>query len=261
MYMNDLKEKKLRGEKITSITAYDYSFARVADEAGFDIILVGDSLGNVVLGYDTTIPVSIDDMEYHTRAVSRGTRNGLLISDMPFMTYSSTASALANAAKLMQAGAQMVKLEGGEWLSETVNQLSKCGIPVCAHLGLTPQSIHKIGGFKMQGSDETSANTILSNAINLEQAGAELLVVECVPSSLGKTISERLSIPVIGIGAGADTDGQILVMYDLLGLSPQIPSFSKNFLRESSSISDALIRFGAAIRDGSFPKTEQTDGS
>ena len=133
--MNDLKEKKLRGEKITSITAYDYSFARVADEAGFDIILVGDSLGNVVLGYDTTIPVSIDDMEYHTRAVSRGTRNGLLISDMPFMTYSSTASALANAAKLMQAGAQMVKLEGGEWLSETVNQLSKRGIPVCAHLG------------------------------------------------------------------------------------------------------------------------------
>ncbi len=261
MSMNDLRKKKLSGEKITSITAYDYSFAKVIDEIGFDIILVGDSLGNVILGYDTTIPVSINDMEYHTRAVSRATRRGLLISDMPFMTYSNSSDALKNSSKLMQAGAQMVKLEGGEWLSETVNQLTKCGIPVCAHLGLTPQSIHKLGGFKTQGDNKTSAESIISNAIILEQAGAELLVVECIPAALGKKISERLSIPVIGIGAGANTDGQILVLYDLIGLSPQMPGFSKNFLSEGNSISNALIRFATAIRDGSFPPTDQSHPS
>ena len=253
MFLNDLRQKKLRGEKITSITVYDYSFAKVIDKVGFDIILVGDSLGNVILGYDTTIPVSISDMEYHTRAVARGTSRGLLISDMPFMTYSNQTDALTNAGKLMQAGAQMVKLEGGEWLRETILQLTKCGIPVCAHLGLTPQSIHKIGGLKIQGRDKTSAEAILSSAISLEQAGAELLVIECVPLALGKTIAEHLSIPVIGIGAGAHTDGQILVLYDVIGVSPELPNFSKNFLKESNSISEALVKYTTAVRDGSFP--------
>ena len=252
--IDTLKSIKVNGKKFAAITAYDYSFAKLIDKAEIEVTLVGDSLGNVIQGQPTTIPVTLDEMAYHTTNVKRGIESSLVVSDMPFMSYATVPQALDNAAVLMQAGAQMVKLEGGEWLTETVFALTERGIPVCAHLGLTPQSVHKLSGFKVQGKDANSAEKITAEAKMLEQAGADLLVVECVPSSLGKTIASALDIPVIGIGAGSDTDGQVLVLQDMLGISDSAPKFSKNYMVNSSSIQDALSTYRTEVLSGAFPQ-------
>ena len=254
--IDDLTAMKSRSEKFASITAYDFSFAKLIDSAGIEMVLIGDSLGNVIQGRNTTIPVSVDEMAYHTEAVRRGVDRSLVVSDMPFMSYATPTDALHNAAILMQAGAQMVKLEGGEWLGDTIYQLTERGIPVCAHLGLTPQSVHKIGGFKVQGRDPKAAGQIVTDALLLQEAGAQLLVIECVPSSLGKLLAQTLNIPVIGIGAGPDTDAQILVLYDMLGISPAFPRFSKNFLSDSDSVLMALQQYAEQVRGGAFPAAE-----
>lgn len=256
MNIHDLHTKKQQGKRFSSITAYDASFSRLIGQAGIELVLVGDSLGNVIQGKKTTIPVTLDEMAYHTDAVSRGGEAFFLVSDMPFMTYATSNDALVNAAVLMQAGAQMVKLEGGEWLGDTIFQLAERGLPVCAHIGLTPQSVHKMGGFKVQGKQREDAETILADALVLEEAGAELLVLECVPSSLGAQLAKRLRIPVIGIGAGPQTDAQILVLYDMLGISARIPKFSRNFLDGETSVLDALQAYADSVRNGRFPAPE-----
>ena len=254
--ITDLSKMKTRGEKFTAVTAYDYSFAKIIESAGIEIILIGDSLGNVCQGHQTTIPVSIGDMVYHTASVSRGVKDTFVVADMPFLSYGTTQNALKNSRKLMQNGAKMVKLEGGHWLSETVYQMSERGIPVCGHLGLTPQSVHQLGGYTIQGADSKAADKIFSDAMTLEQAGAQLLVLECIPSSLSKLITKNLQIPVIGIGAGPYTDAQILVLYDILGISSQIPRFARNFLLDSNSILSALKNYVSAVRNSTFPTSE-----
>jgi 3-methyl-2-oxobutanoate hydroxymethyltransferase len=255
---SSLMAMKANNQKFAVITAYDFTFSTLIEDAAIEVVLVGDSLGNVIQGRDSTIPVTVDEMAYHTEAVKRGNKRALLITDMPFMSYASEAQALDNAAVLMQAGAQMVKLEGGAWLADTVRLLSERGIPVCGHVGLTPQSVHKLGGYKVQGKEEQTAAQMIADAKALESAGAELLVVECVPSSLGRELSEALDIPVIGIGAGPDTDAQVLVLQDMLGISQRLPRFSKNFLAENSSIAEALAAYGEAVRNGSFPGAEHS---
>lgn len=250
---------KQQGQKFTSITAYDASFASAFDSEGVEVLLVGDSLGMVLQGHKDTLPVTVADVAYHTRCVSRGIENALLIADMPFMSYSTAEQAMENATSLMQAGANMVKVEGGDWLLDTVNQLTERGIPVCAHLGLTPQSVHLFGGFKVQGRDEANAQRIINDAIALEKAGAQLLVVECIPALLAKKITQALSIPVIGIGAGADTDGQILVMHDVLGISSgYIPKFSKNYLAQTGEIRSAIQTYRKEVAKGIFPSDEHS---
>lgn len=250
---------KQEGKKFTSLTAYDASFAGAFDSEGVDVLLVGDSMGMVLQGHDDTLPVSVEDIAYHTRCVRRGVKRALLIADMPFMSYATPEQAMTNAAILMQAGAKMVKVEGGHWLLETVTKLTERGIPVCAHLGLTPQSVHVFGGFKIQGRDSDNAQRILDEAKALEAAGAQLLVVECIPAPLAKTISEALTIPVIGIGAGADTDGQILVMHDVLGISSgYIPRFSKNYLKQTGEIHTAIRAYIDEVETGIFPGSEHT---
>jgi len=256
MSIDNLKSIKASGNKFAAITAYDYSFATLIDRAEIEVTLVGDSLGNVIQGQETTIPVSVDEMAYHTANVKRGIQSSLVLSDMPFMSYATVPQAMDNAAILMQAGAQMVKLEGGEWLTETVYALTQRGIPVCGHLGLTPQSVHKLGGFKVQGKQASAADKMLSEAKMLEDAGADLLVVECVPSLLGKTLATALKIPVIGIGAGPDTDAQVLVLQDMLGISSRLPKFAKNYLQQSSSIQDALSAYRSEVIRGAFPTLE-----
>ena len=253
-----LNEKKKSGEKFPVITAYDASFSRLANNAGIDVILVGDSLGNVIQGHDSTIPTTINDMVYHTQAVRRGSENTFIITDLPFMTFSHEHQALDNSAMLMRAGANMVKLEGGSWLNTTVRMLCERGIPVCGHLGLTPQSVHKISGNKVQGRTKQSANQIFEDALNLEKAGIDLLVLECVPAKLAQKITQKIQIPVIGIGAGVDTDGQVLVIYDILGLSPRMPSFSKNFLNGTGDIESALKLYSEQVRSKKFPAKEHT---
>jgi len=254
---NTLLEMKQNNEKIASLSAYDASFARILDAANLDAVLVGDTLGMVIQGQETTIPVTIDDIAYHINCVQRGLNRPLLIGDLPFMSYSNVEQAIENATILMQAGAQMIKLEGGSWLCDSVARLSECGIPVCGHLGLTPQSVHKIGGYKVQGRSETQAQSIFKDAIALQEAGAQLLVLECVPNSLAKDITDSLDIPTIGIGAGPDTDGQILVTYDMLGLSDRSPKFVRDFLSgENVGILGALKNFVSAVKDGSFPAPE-----
>ena len=247
---------KANGDKFAVLTAYDFTFSKLIENAEIEVVLVGDSLGNVIQGRDSTIPVTVDEMAYHTAAVKRGNNRALLITDMPFMSYATEAQALDNAAILMQAGAQMVKLEGGAWLADSVQLLSERGIPVCGHVGLTPQSVHKLGGYKVQGKEEQAAAQMIADAQALEAAGAELIVVECVPSALGKQLSESLHIPVIGIGAGPDTDAQVLVLHDMLGISQRLPRFSKNFLAEQGSIQDAINAYGEAVRRGTFPTAE-----
>ncbi|EDQ00353.1 3-methyl-2-oxobutanoate hydroxymethyltransferase [Shewanella benthica] len=250
---------KQEGKKFTSLTAYDASFASAFDSEGVDVLLVGDSMGMVLQGHDDTLPVSVEDIAYHTRCVRRGVKRALLIADMPFMSYATPEQAMTNAAILMQAGANMVKVEGGHWLLETVTKLTERGIPVCAHLGLTPQSVHVFGGFKIQGRDANNAQRILDEAKAIEAAGAQLLVVECIPAPLAKAISEALTIPVIGIGAGADTDGQILVMHDLLGISSgYIPRFSKNYLKQTGEIREAIRAYIDEVEKGIFPGSEHT---
>lgn len=245
------------GEKITCLTAYDASFAALFDQTGVDVLLVGDSLGNVVQGHTTTLPVTLEDMAYHTKCVARNVKKSLIVSDLPFASYSEPSEALFNAAQLMQAGAMMVKLEGGEWLAPIIQHLVCQGIPVCAHLGLTPQSVHTLGGFKVQGKLEEDANRIIKDAKILETAGAQLLVLEAIPTSLGKRITEALRIPTIGIGAGPDCSGQVLVMHDALGAFPgRKPKFVKNFLEGSDSIQGAIKLFIQEVKSGAFPAPE-----
>lgn len=256
--LSTLNKMKTEGEKFVCITAYDSTFARLVSEAGAETILVGDSLGMVLQGHDSTIPVGIDDMAYHTECVVRGNPNSLVIADMPFMTYATADQAMANATALMQAGAQMVKMEGGTWLSETISNLVERGIPVCAHLGLTPQSVNTFGGFKVQGRTPKEAKSILSNAVEIQDAGASLLVLECIPSSLASDISAKLDIPVIGIGAGAGTDAQVLVMHDLLGLSGHGARFVHNFMEGQTTIQGGLKAFVDAVKSGEYPGEEHS---
>jgi 3-methyl-2-oxobutanoate hydroxymethyltransferase len=252
-----LLKMKQQGEKISTITAYDASFAKLFDQAGIHAILIGDSLGMVLQGQDDTLPVSIDDMAYHTQCVRRGVENTLIIGDMPFMTYATKEQAFTNAAKLMQAGASMVKMEGGSWLVDTIAGLVERGIPVCGHLGLTPQSVNVFGGFKVQGRQEQQAIEMIEQAKLLEQAGIQLLVLECIPAALGKAITEAVSIPTIGIGAGKDTDGQILVMHDALGIScSYMPKFSRNFLIDTGDIKKAVELYISEVSLGNFPGDE-----
>ncbi|MFD2167670.1 3-methyl-2-oxobutanoate hydroxymethyltransferase [Thalassotalea euphylliae] len=249
-----LRKMKENGEKIATITAYDASFAKLFDQAGIHAILIGDSLGMVLQGQDDTLPVSIDDMAYHTRCVKAGVENTLIISDMPFMTYATTEQTYENATKLMQAGASMVKMEGGRWLADTIKGLVERGIPVCGHLGLTPQSVNVFGGFKVQGREADQANDMIAQAKELEAAGIQLLVLECVPESLGKAITEAVNVPTIGIGAGRETDGQILVMHDALGIScSYMPKFSRNFLKDTGDIKKAVELYIDEVANGNFP--------
>ncbi len=255
--LTTLREMKRRAEKIACLTAYDASFAALLEQAGVELLMVGDSLGMVVQGHDSTLPVTLADMIYHARCVRRGSQRAFIVADLPFMSYASTAQATGNAARLMQeGGAHMVKLEGGAWLLETVHELTARGIPVCAHLGLLPQSVHQLGGYRVQGRDDSSAQTLLNDTHALEQAGAGLLVLECVPAALAQQITQSLTIPVIGIGAGADCDGQVLVLYDVLGLVQKPPKFSKNFLQGEQNIESAVRAYVQAVKTGAFPTAE-----
>ncbi len=256
--ISTLDKKKAAGEKFVCITAYDATFARLVSEAGAETILVGDSLGMVLQGYDSTIPVSMDHMAYHTECVCRAEPDSLVIADMPFMSYTTSEQTLANATRLMQSGAQMVKMEGGTWLSDSISMLVERGVPVCAHLGLTPQSVNTFGGFKVQGRTPKSAKSILADAVEIQDAGASLLVLECIPASLASDISRKLDIPVIGIGAGAGTDAQVLVMHDLLGLSEHTARFVQNFMEGRNSIQEGLKAFVDAVKSGEYPREEHS---
>lgn len=249
---------KARGEKIATLTAYDAGFAAAFDEAGIDVILVGDSLGMVVQGHNSTLPVTLDHMVYHAACVARGLRRAVLLVDLPFMAYASVEQALFNAARLVrEGGAQMVKLEGGRKRVEIIRALVEQDIPVCGHLGLLPQAVHRLGGYLAQGRDERSAQTILEDALLLQDAGASMLVLECVPAPLAAEITAALSIPTIGIGAGPACDGQVLVCYDMLGITPgKRPRFSKDFLAGAGDIRTAVRNYIADVRAGRFPGPE-----
>lgn len=245
------------GEKIAMLTCYDASFASLMDRCGVDVLLVGDSLGNVCQGHTSTLPVTLADIAYHTASVARGNQTALLIADMPFGTYATPESAFDNAVKLMQAGAQMVKLEGGAWLVDTVKFLTERAVPVCAHLGLTPQSVHQLGGFKVQGKTEEGADRLKADALALQAAGASLLVLEAIPTALGKEVTDLLTMPTIGIGAGPDCAGQVLVMHDMLGVFPgKKARFVKNFMDGQASIEGAIRTYIKAVKDKSFPAPE-----
>ncbi|MBT5484700.1 MAG: 3-methyl-2-oxobutanoate hydroxymethyltransferase [Gammaproteobacteria bacterium] len=257
--INTLHKLKEAGEKFACLTCYDALYAELFAEAGIEVILVGDSLGMVIQGHDTTLPVTMEDVIYHMQCVKRGSKGSLLIADLPFMSYASETQTLENAARLMRAGAQMVKLEGGAWIAESTRLLAERGIPVCSHMGLTPQSVNRIGGFLVQGRDPDQADTMIEEAKLLEDSGASCLLLETVPESLAKTISEALSIPVIGIGAGQAVDGQIMVLHDLLGISPITPKFVKNFLIESKNgIPGAITAYVDAVKAGTFPGPEHS---
>ena len=255
-----LKEMKAQGEKIACLTAYDASFASLLDNNGVDVVLVGDSLGMVIQGLETTLPVTMDEMVYHGQAVSRGLQHAFLILDMPFMSDASVNEAVVNAGRFMkQAGANMVKLEGGADQKELVSTLTRLGIPVCAHLGLQPQRVHKLGGYRVQGREQEAAERMLEDARVLEQAGADMLLLECVPVELAAKITQQSKIPVIGIGAGNVCDGQILVLYDILGISVgHIPKFSKNYMTESADIDVAVKSYVAEVKSGLFPSAEHS---
>ncbi|MCF1183944.1 3-methyl-2-oxobutanoate hydroxymethyltransferase [Marichromatium gracile] len=254
-----LAAMKARGERIAVLTCYDATFARLLDEAGVEVMLVGDSLGMVLQGHPTTVPVTLDQMVYHTACVTRGSSRALVVADLPFMSYATPERALESASRLMQeGGAQMVKLEGGEPYLETVRQLVAQGAPVCAHLGLQPQSVNQLGGYRFQGRDHASAERIRHDALAMQDAGASLLVLECVPQALAGEIARTLSIPVIGIGAGAECDGQVLVLQDMLGLNPgRAPRFSRDFTVAGGSVRGAVDAYVAAVREGSFPSAPE----
>ena len=257
--INEIKEKKTKKEKIVMLTAYDYSTAKLADQAGIPLLLVGDSLGMVVLGYESTIPVTIEEMIHHTKAVARGAKQALVIGDMPFMTYhTSTSDALRNAARFIQeAGAQAIKLEGGVTVAETVKRIVDCGIPVMGHIGLTPQSVHQLGGHRVQGKTPETAERLLTDARTLEQAGAFAIVLELVPAPLSRLITQKVTVPTIGIGAGPDCDGQVQVITDLLGLSADfVPKHAKQYARLAGTISAAIADYIAEVKSGSFPTAE-----
>jgi 3-methyl-2-oxobutanoate hydroxymethyltransferase len=258
MTVPGLHEKKRQAQKIVAVTAYDASFAACADKAGVDLVLVGDSLGMVIQGHASTLPVSVDDVLYHTMCVARGLHRPLLVADMPFMSFRDEAVALANASRLVgQGGAAMVKVEGADWVCSVIAALVRHAVPVCAHLGLTPQSVHRLGGYRVQGRGDTAAALLRRDAQSIEEAGADLLVLECVPAPLAAEITQALRIPVIGIGAGAGCDGQILVMHDLLGMGQgKRPRFTRDFLAGQHSIVDAITAYAQAVRSGGFPAAE-----
>jgi 3-methyl-2-oxobutanoate hydroxymethyltransferase len=256
--LTTLDQMKQRGEKIACLTAYDASFAVLLDAAGVDVVLVGDSLGMVIQGHDTTVPVTMDQMVYHCAAVARGLHRPFLMADLPFMSYPSRELALTNAVRLMQeGGARVIKLESGKGQTDIVEFLARHDIAVCAHLGLKPQSVHKTGGFRVQGREAEAAQRMLEDALALEAAGADVLLLECIPSELGRTISQAVTVPVIGIGAGPDTDGQILVLYDVLDItSGRKPRFVRNFMDGSPSPQEAVARYVQAVKSGEYPAPE-----
>lgn len=243
------------GEKIAMLTCYDASFARVLDDAGVDVLLVGDSLGMVLKGEANTVPVSLDELAYHTHCVARGNRHAWIVGDLPFGSYhENREQAMRSASRLMRAGAQMVKLEGGGWTADTVRFLVERGVPVCGHLGLTPQSVHALGGWRVQGRDEAGAEILRRHARELADAGAAMLVLELMPSELAAGLARALPIPVIGIGAGNGCSGQVLVLHDMLGITGSpVPRFVRNFLAEGGSVQDAVRRYVAAVKDATFP--------
>src|SRR3984957_4633971 len=256
--LSTLAQMKAQGEKIACLTAYDASFAALLDGAGVDVVLVGDSLGMVIQGHDTTVSVTMDQIVYHCAAVARGLQRSFLIADLPFMSYHSRDLALANSVRLMQeGGARMVKLESGKGQLEIVQFLADHDIAVCAHLGLKPQSVHKTGGFRVQGRDTEAAQRMLEDAIALESVGADLVLLECIPSELGRTITQAIKVPVIGIGAGPATDGQILVLYDILDITAgRKPRFVRNFMPGSDSPQAAVARYVQAVKSGEYPAPE-----
>ncbi len=257
----DLRKMKRNGKKIVMLTAYDYPSAKLADQAGVDLILVGDSLGMVVLGYDTTLPVTVDDMVHHSKAVARGTQRAFIVTDMPFLSYhGSWDQTLQHAGRIIQEGnAKAVKLEGGREMAETITKLTQAGIPVMGHIGLTPQSVNQLGGFKVQGKDVTAAKKLIEDAKILEGAGCFSIVLECIPGSLAEIISKEVSIPIIGIGAGDHCDGQVLVYHDMLGYGGKhYPKFVKQYASIGSNIEDAILHYSKEVREGSFPKEEHT---
>jgi 3-methyl-2-oxobutanoate hydroxymethyltransferase len=246
-----------RGEKITMLTAYDASFAALMDMCGVETLLVGDSLGMVCQGHSSTLPVTIDDVAYHTASVARGNKTALLLADMPFGTYATPEQAFNNAVKLIQAGAQMVKIEGGAWVVDTVRFLVEREIPVCAHLGLTPQSVHRFGGYKVQGKTAEAAQQLKDDALALQAAGATLLILEAIPAGLGKEVTDLLTMPTIGIGAGPDCSGQVLVMHDFIGVFPgKKARFVKNFMEGQTSIEGAVRAYIREVKEGTFPAPE-----
>ncbi len=246
-----------RGEKITMLTAYDASFAALMDMCGVETLLVGDSLGMVCQGHQSTLPVTIDDVAYHTASVARGNKTALLLADMPFGSYATPEAAFTNAVKLIQAGAQMVKLEGGAWVVDTVRFLVEREIPVCAHLGLTPQSVHRFGGYKVQGKTAEAAKQLKDDALTLQAAGASLLILEAIPAGLGKEVTDLLTMPTIGIGAGPDCSGQVLVMHDFIGVFPgKKARFVKNFMEGQASIEGAVRAYIREVKEGTFPAPE-----
>ncbi|MDD5288413.1 MAG: 3-methyl-2-oxobutanoate hydroxymethyltransferase [Dehalococcoidales bacterium] len=259
--ISDIREMKRKGEKITMLTAYDYSTAKIVDKCGIPLILVGDSLGNVILGYETTLPVTMDVMIHHSKAVVRGTEHALIIGDMPFMTYHiSIEDALRNAARFMQeAGVQAVKLEGGVNVADKVKRMVECGIPVMGHIGLTPQSINQFGGHKVQGKSPEAAKKLLDDALALEQAGAFAIVLETVPAPLATLITQKLTIPTIGIGAGAGCDGQVQVINDLLGMfSDFVPKHAKQYAKLIDIMSSAITEYSEEVKTGKFPTDKQS---
>ncbi|MBM3943094.1 MAG: 3-methyl-2-oxobutanoate hydroxymethyltransferase [SAR202 cluster bacterium] len=257
----DIANMKAKGEKIPMVTAYDYPTARMAEAAGIPMLLVGDSLGMVVLGYDSTIPVTMEDMLHHVKAVARGARQSLIVGDLPFMTYHIDSSqALTNAGRMIQeGGAQAVKLEGGKCVAETVHRIVSCGIPVMGHLGLTPQSINAFGGYKVQGRGRQQAEQLLRDALALERAGAFSVVLELVPTPLARLVSQRLAIPTIGIGAGAGCDGQVQVLHDMLGLFTDfVPKHAKQYAQLAQTAQNALAQYAKEVREGAFPTSKES---
>ena len=256
--LSTLAQMRASGEKIACLTAYDASFAALLDAAGVDLVLAGDSLGMVIQGHDTTVPVTMDQMAYHSRAVARGLQRAFLVADLPFMSYATREQALANSVRLMQeGGASMVKLESGGTQLDIVEFLARHDIAVCAHLGLKPQSVHKTGGFRVQGRERSAADHMLADARALESAGADMLLLECIPAALGGEITAGVHVPVIGIGAGPDTDGQILVLYDILDItSGRKPRFVRNFTIEGGDCAAAVRRYVEAVKSRAYPAPE-----
>ena len=255
--IHTLATLRAAGEKITMLTCYDASFASLMDRCGVEILLIGDSLGMVCNGHNSTLPVTVAELAYHTASVARGSKSAMIMADLPFGAYGTPETAYANAVILMQAGAHMVKIEGGAWLAETVRFLTERGIPICAHIGLTPQSVHQLGGYKVQGKSTESAAELKNDALVLQNAGAAIVLMEAMPSQLGKEVTEMLTIPTIGIGAGPDCSGQVLVMHDMLGVFPgRKARFVRNFMEGAASIDDAVTGYVKAVKDGSFPALE-----
>ncbi|QQD20600.1 3-methyl-2-oxobutanoate hydroxymethyltransferase [Oceanospirillaceae bacterium ASx5O] len=247
-------------EKFSMLTAYDATFAQQAADAGVEVLLVGDSLGNVIQGHDSTLPVTVADMAYHTANVARGNRRAqrpaLIMTDLPFMSHGTVEQGLESARLVMQAGAHILKLEGDSWLIPLIESLSRQGVPVCAHLGLTPQSVNKFGGYRVQGREQDKADAMVEHAIALANAGADMILLECVPNELANRITAAVSVPVVGIGAGAGTDAQVLVMHDMLGLNPRPAKFVKNFLTDGRNIQQAFAAYVADVKSGQFPAAE-----